>query len=226
MWWADLIRLFFPNLCLVCGKKLPHRQKVLCLECELHMPGRNTMDPRSSALSRTFWGRVPVEMCTALFRFEKGSGYQDLLHEMKYRKNRLCGIQLGRILGFELQHSSFSACDILVPVPIHPRRLKERGYNQSELIALGISQITHIPVESGLLSRNVHHSSQTSRGRYERFLNIGDNFSICKDAPDINGLKILLVDDVLTTGATLEACCLELLRNYNCLIYIATLSYA
>lgn len=226
MWWEDLFRLFFPSLCLVCGKRLPLHQKILCLGCELGMPGFIKKDDRCSALNQTFWGRVPVEMSTSLFRFEKGSPYRQLLHDLKYGKNPFCGVYLGRILGYELKHSGFSACDLLVPVPIHSRRLKERGYNQSEMIGKGISRVTGIPQHTRLLVRSTHHSSQTSRGRYERFQNIRNNFCLHPKAPDINGCKILLVDDVLTTGATLEACCTELLKHYNCLIYVATLAYA
>jgi len=226
MWWEDLFRLFFPHLCLVCGKRLALHQKVLCLECEHRLPGKPRGDPRTSMLSQTFWGRVPVEMCTALFRFEKGSAYQQLLHELKYRNNRHCGLYLGRLLGYELRHSTFSACDLIIPVPIHPRRLRKRGYNQSEIIGRGIAEITGIPLVTNVLRRSVHHTSQTSRGRLERFDNIRDNFSIHPSAPNCNGLKILLVDDVLTTGATLEACSLVLLRQFNCLVYLATLSFA
>ncbi len=227
MWLNDLMIYFFPALCLVCGKRLSATGgEVLCLECEYKLPKTGYLDRYNNPVNQAFWGRVPVEMGTSLFRFEKGSAYQTLLHELKYRGNTAAGLYLGRMLGKELLNSSFSACDILVPVPLHKKRLKKRGYNQSEVIAIGTSEITGIPVVNNLLKRSSHHPSQTSLGRYERYLNVKGNFSVSPEAPDVNEKKILLIDDVLTTGATLEACSLELLRNFNALIYIATVSVA
>jgi len=226
MWWIDLMNYFFPVLCLVCGKKLSHMGETLCLECEYKLPKTGFINQPDNPVYQAFWGRVPVEMGTSLFRFEKGSAYQALLHELKYRGNQEAGLYLGRMLGQELIHSSFTACDILVPVPLHKKRLKERGYNQSEVIATGTSEITGIPVVNSLLKRSVNHPSQTSRGRYDRFMNVSGNFTIPSGAPDVNGLKILLIDDVMTTGSTLEACRIELLRKFSCLIYIATVSVA
>jgi ComF family protein len=226
VWCSDLFMFFFPVNCLVCKKKLSSPGEVLCLECEFKLPRTGFRDPVNNPVSQAFWGRVPVEMATSLFRFEKGSAYQGLLHDLKYRGNLRAGLYLGRLLGNELIHSSFSSCDLIIPVPIHRKRLKERGFNQSEIIASGTSQVTGIPLVTNLLIRSVHHHSQTTMGRYDRFENISGNFRISRNAPDVNGKKILLVDDVVTTGSTLEACSLELLKCFQCLIYIATVSYA
>lgn len=227
MWWKDLRLFFFPVLCLVCGKRLSAcGGEVLCLECEYKLPKTGYTFCYNNPVNQAFWGRIPVEMGTSLFHFEKGSAYQSLFHELKYRGNTKAGLYLGKLLGQDLLHSSFSACDILVPVPLHKKRQQKRGYNQSEIIASGASEITGIPVVNNLLRRSTHHPSQTSLGRYDRFLNVKGNFTISPDAPDVNGKRVLLIDDVLTTGATLEACCMELLRNFNVLIYIATVSVA
>jgi ComF family protein len=226
MWWTDLLLFFFPVHCLVCGKRLIKPDQVLCLKCEFNLPRTGYRDRTDNPVSQSFWGRVQVEMGTSLFRFEKGSDYQVLLHELKYRGNRSVGIYLGRLLGDDIIHSSFSLCDLIVPVPLHPKRLKERGYNQSEIIASGISESTGIPVAQGLIMRQTHHHSQTSMGRYDRFENVSGNFSICPNAPDVNGMKILLVDDVVTTGSTLEACSLEILKNFRCSVFIATVCCA
>jgi ComF family protein len=165
-------------------------------------------------------------MATSLFRFERGSAFTALLHELKYRGNIKAGLYLGRLLGKEVLSGGLSACDVIVPVPLHRRRRKKRGYNQSEVIARGISQITGIPVVTTLLMRTGQVRSQTSLGRYDRFENVRGNFRICRNAPDVTGKLILLIDDVVTTGSTLEACCEEVLARYPCRICVATVSYA
>ena len=226
MWGNDLLMFFFPVNCLVCGKRLDSTGGVLCLACEYKMPRTNYSNHTDNSISKLFWGRSPVEMGTSLFRFEKGSSYQTLLHDLKYRGNRKVGLYLGNLLGHELEHTGFSACDLLVPVPLHQKRFRERGYNQSEIIARGVSRVTGIPMETKLLRRSGHQKSQTSMGRYERFENVSDKFQLVRHPLDINGKKILLIDDVITTGATLEACSLVLFRHFNCLVYVATVCCA
>lgn len=226
MWIRDLRLFFFPELCLVCSCRLSEPGTILCLSCEYNLPLTHIRDYDDNPVSQSFWGRVPLEMCTSLLRFEKGSPYQGLLHELKYRGNLAAGLYLGRKLGRVLLHSPFSGCDIMVPVPLHKQRLKMRGYNQSEIIARAASEVSRIPMLNNLLIRSTHHPSQTSMGRYERYRNIKGNFRISPAAPDITGKKILLIDDVITTGATLEACSQELLNTFNCRIYIATVSMA
>ena len=225
-WLLDLLMFFFPVNCLVCGKRLTSPSCVLCLECEFKMPRTRYGDRLDNPVSKIFWGRVPVEMATSLFRFEKGSAYQSLLHDLKYRGNRKAGLYMGRLLGHALKYSSFAACDLLIPVPLHRRRLRERGFNQSEIIARGASGVLEIPVEDNLLLRSLKHDSQTSMGRIDRFENVSGNFILAPYSPDITGKKILLIDDVITTGATLEACSTVILDRFKCLVYIATVSCA
>jgi ComF family protein len=226
MWLNDLLMLFFPVNCLLCGKRLPTPREVICLSCELKIPRTGyTVSPRNP-VHMGFWGRIHVEQSTSLFRFEKGSSYQSLLHDLKYRGNRRVGMYLGRLLGHDLKNSSFAQCDVIVPVPIHPKRQRQRGYNQSEIIARGVADILQLPVEVKLLRRKTHRGSQTFMGRYERFENVLGSFDIAKKAPPMNGKTILLIDDVVTTGATLEACCQVLFRQYRCRVYIATVCCA
>lgn len=223
---VDLLMLFFPSNCLVCGKRLDTSRIVLCFQCELNMPKPGFADSVNNPVSQIFWGRIPIMAGSSLFRFEKGSAYQSLIHELKYRGNRKAGLYLGRLLGQELKQDVFSECDLLLPVPLHPRRLKQRGYNQSELIARGASEIMKIPLRTDLIRRKQYQRSQTSMGRQERFENMDKAFTFCGSPIELKNKKILLIDDIVTTGATLEACGSLLLEQCNCSVYIATLSYA
>lgn len=221
-----MLMLFFPVNCLLCGKRLPAPGEVICLSCEHKIPRTGYTGLHKNPVFMGFWGRVPVEHCTSLFRFEKGSSYQALLHDLKYRGNRKVGLYLGRLLGQDLKNSPYALCDVIVPVPIHRKRQRQRGYNQSEIIATGVSEILHIPMEANLLTRKIHRASQTLMGRYERWVNVSGSFDISRKGPPLYGKKILLIDDVVTTGATLEACCQVLIRKYECGVYIATVCCA
>lgn len=226
MGFSDLLQLFFPSNCLVCGKRLVAVGVVLCFECEMKIPKTGFGEQKDNPVCQLFWGRVAVHAGTSLFRFEKGSAYQALLHELKYRGNWKAGLYLGRLLGQELKHSTFSSCDLIVPVPLHRRRLRQRGYNQSELIARGVSEITEIPVMSDLIRRFRFQHSQTTMSRVMRFENMENAFSFNSTPPDLRNKKILLIDDIITTGATLEACAAVLLNRFDCAVYVASLSYA
>lgn len=226
LWIGDLLMLFFPSNCLLCGKRLAVSGDILCLECERAMPRTTYGDRIDNPVSQTFWGRVPVESGTSLFRFEKGSSYQTLLHDLKYRGNKQAGQYLGRLLGQAIKKTTFSQCDMMIPVPLHRKRERARGYNQSEVIARGASEITGIPVVSDLIKRTEHSRSQTRMSRHERFENMANAFCLSNRCPDMEGKSILIIDDVITTGATLEACSWVLLRQFSCRIYVATVSCA
>lgn len=180
----------------------------------------------SDPVSQIFWGRVPVSAGVSMFRFEKGSPYQVLLHDLKYRGNRKAGLYLGRLLGQVLKKGVFSECDLMLPVPLHRRKLRQRGYNQSELIARGASEITGIPLAGDIIRRKTYTNSQTNMNRQERFENMEKAFSLGKSTLKLQGKKILIIDDIITTGATLEACSKLLLDNFDCSVYVASLCYA
>ncbi|MDF1575476.1 MAG: phosphoribosyltransferase family protein [Bacteroidales bacterium] len=221
-WINDLVLLFFPSNCLVCGKRLHGPGEILCFTCETELPRTGFEKDQKNPVSQIFWGRVPVIYGTSLLRFEKGSSCQSLLHDLKYRGNRKAGLYLGRLLGQALLCSSYSNSDLIIPVPLHPRKFRERGYNQSEIIARGLTEITGIPLAAGIIKRKDYSSSQTVMNRQERFENISEAFMLCDPSPDLNDKKILMIDDVVTTGATLEACCQVLSRHFKCRICIAT----
>jgi ComF family protein len=225
-WLRDFLMLFFPSNCLVCGKRLFAPWAILCFECEINMPKTGFVDSYKNPVSEIFWGRAPVRAGTSLFRFEKGSAYQTLLHDLKYRGNRKAGLYLGRLLGQELKDTVFSECDLIIPVPLHRSRLRQRGFNQSEIIARGASEITGIPVHSYLLGRKKRSRSQTTMSRQGRFENMATAFTLGKCTQDLHGKKILIIDDVITTGAALEACSQMLFSESSCMIYVATVSCA
>lgn len=222
----ELISFFFPVHCPICGKLLDGSGPVLCIRCEYGMPRTGFSGQSDNPVSRLFWGRARVQEGTALFRFDKGSPYQVLLHDLKYRGNRKAGIYLGRLLGKTLEGTVYSKCDLLIPVPLHPKRFRKRGYNQSSLIASGVSEITGIPIQEKVLLRIRQLSSQTSWGKYDRYRNVRKDFQLTRDPPDLNGKKVLLIDDVVTTGATLESCAAVLSERFDCLLYTATASCA
>ncbi len=225
-WLEDLEMFFFPCNCLVCGKSVPSGRAILCLACEYQLPFTRFRSLYDNPVNRIFWGRAPVEAATSLFRFEKGSPYQSLLHELKYRGNRMVGTYLGRLLGTTIRNTPLAGCSLIVPVPLHAARRRKRGYNQSELIARGISDILSVPVAPHILRRRIQHRSQTSVGRYDRFLNVYGNFTGGFHEGELKSKSILLVDDVVTTGATLEACSTILHRQFRCKVMVATVGYA
>ena len=205
-WMSALARLFFPRHCVVCGSSLLAGADVLCLACNMGMPRTGFHLHRDNPVERMFWGKFPLERATAYFHYAKGSGYRSILHRLKYGGRRDVGEVMGRFMAAELLPSGFfEGIDVVVPVPLHRRKQRMRGYNQSEYIARGISAVTGIPVETGAVARVKDTDTQTRKSVYERWENVRDIFRV--SAPGLfAGKHLLLVDDVLTTGATLTAC--------------------
>lgn len=225
-WLADFFQLFYPNICAACGEKLLNQEKVICTRCLVDLPRTNFHLEHDNPVSQLFWGRVNVQNATALFRFQKGSRFQDLLHLLKYNGRQDVGEELGRQLGFELKKSEiFNRVNVVIPVPLHPKREKKRGYNQAECIAKGIAESMGIEIQSRNLVRNVETQTQTKKSRIERWKNVDSIFEI-KQPEKLNNMHILLVDDVVTTGATLEACAQAILKTEGTKVNIATLATA
>lgn len=224
--WNDLLELFFPSLCVTCGNRLVSQEKFICIDCLLDLPVTNFHLEPENKVAQLFWGRVQIENATAWFHFRKGSKYQQLIHFLKYKGLKELGFECGKRLGQSLADSeSFANIDAIVPVPLHPKKLRKRGYNQSEWIAKGISEAMKKPVYAGNLYRKVHTSTQTKKSRLERWQNVEGIFAV-KDAGAFTGKHLLLVDDVATTGATLESCAVEVLKMEHTKVSIATLAYA
>ncbi len=200
----DLLGLLYPDLCVACGRRLVQQEKFLCLHCLHDLPRTNFHTMPDNKVAQIFWGRVPVEMAASWLFFRKGSRYQRLVHFMKYKGVKEIGEEMGKLYGHDLKASPFASADLLVPVPLHSQRLKERGYNQSEWIARGIGASLQLPVSTGNLVREKFTSTQTRKNRFERFRNVEGIFTVLNPG-EYHQKHLLLVDDVVTTGSTLEA---------------------
>ncbi|MCX7985409.1 MAG: phosphoribosyltransferase family protein [Bacteroidales bacterium] len=221
----DFLQLVFPRVCLLCYDTLVVQERFLCLQCKTRLPYSHYWEEKDNPAAQLFWGRVPVEWVIPFLHFTKNGVVQHLIHEIKYNKRHDLAEYLGTLFGNVLNSSSLKMVDGIVPVPLHASRLLERGYNQSEKIAQGISQSMNIPLLSNVIERRVWKSSQTKRNRYERWQNVKDAFQLV-NREAIAGKHIMLVDDVLTTGATLEACALKILEAERVSISIVTLAKA
>ncbi|MEY3367064.1 MAG: hypothetical protein RI973_219 [Bacteroidota bacterium] len=223
---SDLLNLFYPHLCLACERNAPAYGEHICVPCQATLPLANFHHAAENPFAERFWGRVPIEAAAALYLFKKGSRVQHLLHQLKYRGKKEIGVLLGRQLGRQLSDSAlFKELDLIVPVPLHPRKQRLRGYNQSEMFAMGLSQGLRIPCVKDGLRRVVHAGSQTQKSREERAEKIKDYFEVKR--PDLlSGKHILLADDVMTTGATLEVCAGCLLKQTGTKVSLATIAMA
>jgi len=222
----DLFNLFFPRKCNHCGNNLDKTESEICKRCLFEIPKTNFHTDIENPVNKTFWGRVNIEQATSAFYFTKKSILQNLLHHIKYHGKKELAAELGKYLGNELATvKSYRTCDVIVPVPLHPAKKKKRGYNQSEWIAKGISGKMNIPVNTVALKRHVNSKSQTKKNRVERWENVHAAFSV-QTNEEFPYKHVLLVDDVITTGATLEACAAQLLDNLNVKVSIASLAYA
>lgn len=219
----SLADLFYPRLCLGCSRNLHRHESHLCWQCLHRLPRTLYHKQIDNPLERLFWGRTQVKAATSFLFFTKNGITQHLLHQLKYSGQQEVGMRLGELVGRELQtEARFASADALVPVPLHPKKLQMRGYNQSALLAYGMSKAMQIPVAEKWLSRQSNTTSQTRKGRYERWENVSEAFA-CASGKVLTGKTILLVDDVLTTGATLEACARPL-QQAGASVLIATLA--
>lgn len=204
--WTDLWKLFFPQCCLVCGKTLLEGEEYLCFHCLSNMPRTHLYLHKDNEMEKELWGKFPIERASAYLYYSKGGDVKKLLTDLKYRGNADLGCFLGRCMTREMLSSGFfQGVDGIIPVPLHPRKQKIRGYNQSIMLANGVSSVTNIPVWNDLLVRTQYTQTQTRKGSYERWLNVKDMFE-CTSPDRLRGKHVLLVDDVFTTGATLVAC--------------------
>jgi ComF family protein len=196
------------------------------MHCIASMPETNFHNYANNPIEKIFWGRLPLVSATAQYYFTKESLMQHLMHELKYKGNKELGFQMGRLVGNDLRQTHrFCHVDALIPLPLFPAKEKRRGYNQATILCEGIAQVLNVEVLTDVVVRTKHTETQTQKGRMERWQNMEGKFELL-NPQRIQHKHVLLVDDVVTTGATLEACGHELIAANNTRLSIATLCYA
>jgi ComF family protein len=222
----DLSGLFYPELCEACDELLIPGEKILCTGCMISLPHTGFHQINDNPVARQFWGKIPLYSASAFWHFHKGGKVQRLLHRLKYEHKPEIGVRTGELYGQDLKVAAdFRTVDLILPVPLHPEKLKIRGYNQAASFAEGLARSMQVETRNDVLLRQRHTETQTRKSRFARFLNVGKAFHV----PDLNQLvnrHVLLVDDVITTGSTLEACALKLLDAANVKVSVASMAYA
>ncbi len=222
----DTLHLLYPYICTGCGSDLLEPPNQLCLHCLNELPHTKEAFYKNNHTEKIFIGRLPVTGAFSEFYFAKGSLIQHLIHQLKYKGNQEIGFFLGTMMGRSiLDNDRFKDLDQLVPLPLNPKKEFKRGYNQAAVICQGISSITNIPVSLGNVTRRRFTETQTRKHRTERWENVDGSFMVCREEA-LSGKHILLVDDVITTGATLESCGQVILEIPGTRLSIATLAFA
>lgn len=221
----DFLNLIFPRLCSACSNVLLKNESTLCLMCQFTLPKTNYHFDIENPVFQVFWGRVEVKMAASYYHFSQRSRVQHLLHQLKYKGVKDVGLLVGDLYGKELiQSENFLHIDFVVPIPLHKKKLKKRGYNQSEYFARGLASSMEIAMNHTDLIRLNDSSTQTRKSRIQRWDNVAEIFDL-KENSKLKGKSILLVDDVITTGATMEAA-IQVLNKNECKVWVATIASA
>lgn len=223
-YWQNLLHILFPQICAGCEVVLLHQEEVLCSTCLFHLPITDFHLDKENETVRQLWGKLDVEFAVSMLRMPKSSLVENMIHKIKYKNQPDIAIYLGEVYG-KLLTSCFwtKNIDLIVPVPIHPSKKRKRGYNQSAYFAKGLSQTLDIPYDDTSFIRTVASVSQTQKSRIDRYDNVDGVFS-CQDRDKLRSKYILLVDDVLTTGATIAAAGITLIEQCDCRIAVATIA--
>ncbi len=222
---ADTAHLFYPHICNGCGSDVLADESLLCAKCFINLPVTNFAAHPNNPIEKIFWGRIPLVAAHSEYYFAKSSLTQHLIHQLKYKGNTDIGHYLGELMGKSLLESNRFNIDGLIPLPLYPDKERKRGYNQAAIICNGIAQSMKVPVLNNYLIRQHFTETQTKKHRTERWENVAESFAL-KNAPFLKGKHLLLVDDVVTTGATLEASAHTLLNIEGVKLSIATLTFA
>ena len=225
-WWTRFLDFISPRTCVVCDHRLAPTERSLCSVCLFHLPRTDFhLKPLDNPMAQLFWKLTNIQKAAALFYYQPHSETAQLVYRLKYNNRPDIGEDMGRVMAQEMLRSDFfNDIDVLLPVPLSRKRLRQRGYNQSEQLAIGISDITHLPLVTKALRRKDFHQSQTSLNRWQRQENVADTFHLVDDS-QLQGKHILLIDDICTTGATLIACANALQDVEGIRISVLTLGF-
>ena len=225
--WHRLLDLISPRLCVVCSHRLTVTEEVICARCNFHLPRTGFQhNAYENDMAKLFWGQIPIERATAFFYYEAHAETANILYELKYKDHPEIGEIFGRMFAAEIKSAGFfDGIDGIVPVPLAKKRQRQRGYNQSEEIAQGVSEITGLPIYNKVVKRISFKGSQTNKGRWDRQENVERVFDLI-DAEAVSNKHLLLIDDVVTTGATCIACAKVLCQSANVRISILSLGFA
>ncbi len=223
---TDILNIIYPKICCLCDRALTNNEEIICFLCRSELPKTNFTDIKENELVKRFYGKLKIDFGTSFLHFYKAGITQKLLHQFKYNNYPEIGELIGNWLGHEmLKNKSIGNMDIIIPVPLHPKKEKKRGYNQSLFFAQGISEVTKIPIQQNALKRNLYNESQTHKTKEKRWENVENAFHVT-DRKVLENKNVLLIDDVITTGATLEACGSQLLKCGVLSLSIATMALA
>lgn len=221
---GKLLDLLFPRHCLMCGRHLHGAEEMLCTSCLSTLPRTDTWEnPHGNEMVKIFWAHIPIERCASLFYYQGHSPASQSVYALKYGDRPDAGFFLGEMIGKEgIERNFFEGIDAIIPIPLTPERKEKRGYNQSEQIALGIRRQTQLPIITDAVRREVFTESQTHKNKRQRQENVEHAFQLATyyhdekgrkhPITDLTGKHLLIVDDVCTTGATVNACCQELMK--------------
>jgi ComF family protein len=225
-WLHDFSHLFFPHTCAGCGSDLLKEGQTICLRCHANLPETGFFALAGNPIEKIFYGRLEINQAAAGYYFTKNSVLQRLIHQLKYNGNQEAGRQLGQWMGVQMKNSNrFTGIDALIPLPLFPDKEKKRGYNQATVLCEGIADIINVSVLKDIVLRKRYTDTQTRKGRSERWANVEGSFDIC-DPSQLENKKLLLIDDVITTGATMEACGHTIKQIEKTELSIATLAWA
>jgi ComF family protein len=220
----EISSLLFPKLCYACGEYIGQLNRLICSSCIQEFPRTNFYKSKYNLIEQKFWGRILIERGTSFLYFQPKGKVQQLIHKFKYKGHKEIGISLGSWAATELlAEGFFDGIDLLIPMPIHGIKKEIRGFNQSDLIVEGIAEVTGLEGGFDLVKKEINTSSQTRKSRFNRWKNVKSTFQV-SDKLMFEGKHILLVDDVITTGATIEACATEILKIPNVKLSILSIA--
>jgi len=223
---ADFIALVYPRNCVACGNSLYKHEEQICNYCYIHLPKSNFHKGVQNPVAALFFGRVKLEFSSSFYVFQKKGSIQKIMHAVKYKSNRDLAVMIGKWYAEDLkEHPTIKTANCVIPVPLHAKKLKQRGYNQSEEFAKGLSEGLTIETNITSLQRAEFTQTQTRKSKYERWENVEDVFEV-KEQESLKNKHVILVDDVITTGATIEACCTKLQQIEGIKISVLSIAYA